>query len=41
MNADRPYLEHIREAIRWIATYTADGREAFMQMLSQSLGSPS
>lgn len=31
MNADRPYLEHIREAIRWIATYTADGREAFMQ----------
>ena len=31
MNDDRPYLEHIREALCWIATYTADGREAFMQ----------
>lgn len=31
MNDDRPYLEHICDAVRKIATYSADGREAFMQ----------
>lgn len=31
MKDDRPYLEHILEAIRKIDFYTADGREAFMQ----------
>jgi len=28
---DRPYLEHIRDAIRKIGTYTADGRDAFLR----------
>ncbi len=31
MKDDRPYLEHILEAIRKIDSYTADGRDAFMQ----------
>jgi uncharacterized protein with HEPN domain len=30
MKADRPYLEHILEAIRSITAYTAEGRDAFM-----------
>jgi uncharacterized protein with HEPN domain len=30
MKADRPYLEHILEAIHKISSYTADGRDAFM-----------
>ena len=29
MKEDRPYLEHIREAIQRIRSYTADGWEAF------------
>lgn len=31
MKDDRPYLEHILEAIRKIDSYTTDGRDAFMQ----------
>lgn len=31
MKNDRPYLEHILEAIQKIRSYTADGRDAFMQ----------
>ena len=31
MKDDRPYLEHILEAIRKIDSYTADGRDAFMR----------
>ena len=31
MKEDRPYLQHILEAIRRISTYTGDGRDAFLQ----------
>jgi uncharacterized protein with HEPN domain len=31
MKDDRPYLQHILEAIRKIDSYTTDGRGAFMQ----------
>lgn len=30
MKTDRPYLQHILDAIRKISAYTADGRDAFM-----------
>lgn len=29
MKDDRVYLDHILDCLRWISTYTAEGREAF------------